>query len=408
MMTNVQCAAKTWATLVTVGMALAGCGSSGSGDGGSGTTSASVDSPSPTAATALSPTAAAFVSLDLNNLANYAAPALPAYYDATVLGNDNTPAGNVVTDEAATLGRVLFYDKRLSVNDTIACASCHQQALGFTDSDRFSVGFAGDAFTTAHAMRIGNVRYYRPGSMFWDKRAASVEAQATQPIQNSVEMGFDAGNGGISALVAKMESLPYYPELFAFAFGDNAITEDRIQQALAQFERSMVSVNSRWDQAYAQVFDPALPDRGLDIPLPGFTAQENRGRHLFMAGPAQGGVGCAGCHVPPTFALNANSRSNGLDAGETTIFKSPALKNVGMGSAFMHDGRFSTLDEVVEHYNSGVQDGPALDNRLKTANGIPRVLNLSAADKAALVAFLKTLDDTTLTTDVKFSNPFPD
>ena len=117
------------------------------------------------------------MSLDLNNLANYAAPVLPAYYDATVLGNDNTPSANAVNDKVATLGRVLFYDKRLSVNETIACASCHRQAQGFSDPNRFSVGFAGDAFTSAHAMRLGNVRYYRPGTMFWDKRAASVDAQ---------------------------------------------------------------------------------------------------------------------------------------------------------------------------------------------------------------------------------------
>ena len=409
-MINTQFSTRTVAMLGIMGAALAGCGGSGSSGG---TTGASADSSATTStaatsATVLSRDAAAFVSLDLNNLANYAAPVLPAYYDATVLGNDNTPGANAVNDKVATLGRVLFYDKRLSVNETIACASCHRQAQGFSDPNRFSVGFAGDAFTSAHAMRLGNVRYYRPGTMFWDKRAASVEAQASQPIQNAIEMGFDTANGGIAALLNKMQSLPYYPELFAFAFGDAAITEDRIQRALAQFERSMVSVNSRWDAAYAQVFNPALPDRGLDISLPGFSAQEDRGRHLFMAGPAQGGLGCAGCHVPPTFALNANSRSNGLDAGETTIFKAPSLKNAGMGSAFMHDGRFATLEQVVEHYNSGVQDGPALDNRLKSPDGAPRVLNLSDADKAALVAFMKTLDDPTLVTDAKFSSPFPD
>ncbi len=123
-------------------------------------------------------------------------------------------------------------------------------------------------------------------------------------------------------------------------------------------------------------------------------------------GPPQGGLACAGCHIPPTFALAANSQSNGLDAGETRIFKSPSLKSVGKSLFFMHDGRFSSLEQVVEHYNSGVKDGTALDNRLRTPAGTPRVLNLSAADKAALVAFLRTLDDTTLASDPRFASPF--
>jgi cytochrome c peroxidase len=255
-------------------------------------------------------------------------------------------------------------------------------------------------------MRLGNVRYWQPGNMFWDRRAATLEAQATQPIQHPVEMGFDASNGGLAALLTKMQGLAYYPELFAFAFGDAAITEDRIQRALAQFQRGMVSVNSRWDSGFAQVYSPALPDRGRDSDIATFTVQENRGRHLFMAGPQQGGLACAGCHVPPTFALAANARSNGLDAGETVLFKSPSLKSVGLSSAFMHDGRFSSLEQVVEHYNSGVRDGPALDNRLRTPDGRPRVLNLAEADKAALAAFLRTLDDGVLAADPRFSSPF--
>ena len=184
----------------------------------------------------LSAAAAAVLSLDLANLANYAAPVLPTYYNAAVLADDNTPADNRANNAVATLGRVLFYDKRLSVNNTISCASCHQQAQGFGDTRRFSIGFAGGA-TTAHAPRLGNVRYYAPGSMFWDKRAATLEAQATQPIQHPVEMGFDASAGGMATLLSKMAALPYYPELFSFAFGDSAITENRIQRALAQFQR---------------------------------------------------------------------------------------------------------------------------------------------------------------------------
>ncbi len=215
----------------------------------------------------------AITTLNLSALANYAAPVLPAYYDGTVLALDNTPVNNVIDNKVATLGRVLFYDKRLSINDSISCSSCHQQSFGFDDPRKFSVGFSGSAFTDAHAMRLGNIRYYQPGSMFWDKRTASVELQASQPIQHPVEMGFVAGVGGINALVTKLSATPYYPDLFTFAFGDAVITEARIQQALAQFERAMVSTNSKWDSAYAQVYTPN-GNRGLGTPLlPNFTVQ---------------------------------------------------------------------------------------------------------------------------------------
>jgi len=344
---------------------------------------------------------AGFLDLDLTRLANYAAPTLPAYYDGTVTALDNAPASDPVSDRLATLGRVLFHDRRLSVNDTVSCASCHQPSSGFSDPQRFSTGFNGSSFTSAHAMRLGNLRYWTPGSMFWDRRAATLEAQATQPIQNVFEMGFDAANGGLAALLSKMNALVYYPELFQFAFGDPAITAARIQRALAHFQRAMVSSGSRWDTAYATVFTANAPNRALNVNLPGFSAEENRGRQLFMNSPNQGGVGCARCHEPPTFALDADSRSNGLDAGETRLFKSPSLKSVGVGGPYMHDGRFATLAQVIEHYDNGVRPGPALDNRLRGGS-----LNLSAADKAALVAFLRTLDDTALAQDAKFANPF--
>jgi cytochrome c peroxidase len=343
------------------------------------------------------------LNLDLGNLLDYT-PQLPAHY-AGVQALDNAPAGIVASNAAATLGRVLFYDKSLSVNDTTSCASCHQQSTDFADSKRFSLGFEGNP-TAVHSMRLANVRYWQPGNMFWNRRSSTLEVQATQPPQNSVEMGFDAAHGGITAFVSKLAAQPYYADLFTAAFGDPTVNEDRVQQALAQFMRGMVSTNSRWDAAYAQVFNAALPDKGLSLPTPGLTQQEDRGRHLFMALPAQGGLACATCHLPPTFALNATSGSNGLDAGETTVFKSPSLKNVAQSATFMHDGRFSSLEEVVEHYASGVKDGPALDSKMKGPDGLPRLRNIAPEDRAALVAFLKTLSDPVLATDPRFSDPF--
>lgn len=380
---------------ILAAVALAGCG-------GGGTTGTGAAAPvSTTPPLSLSPATASVLALDPQHLPDYTVALPPHYGDVA----DNTPAGTKDDPVLAALGRVLFHDRALSFNSTVSCASCHKQGEGFGDAARFSTGFDGVGKTTAHAMRLANVRFFAGGTMFWNKRAASLEAQSTLPVQHPVEMGFDPAHGGIPALVQRLQSLPYYGELFTGAFGDPAITEERMQQALAQFMRAIVSTHSRWDAAFAQVFDPTLADKGVNKPLPGFTEQENRGRELFMAPRDAGGQACAACHQPPSFALGG-SGSNGLDAGETVRFKSPSLKNVALSSAFMHDGRFSSLEEVVEHYSSGVLDGPALDRRLKGADGLPLQPNLSAEDKAALVAFMKTLSDPVLGADPRFGSPF--
>lgn len=343
--------------------------------------------------------------VEFANVADYSAPVLPAYFDRTAAALDHSPRPGPADNRVATLGRVLFYDLRLSTNDRASCASCHQQAFGFTDPMRFSNGISTAATTDFHAMRLGNLRYWRPGTTFWDRRAASVEAQASHPFHSLVEMGWGGDAGGFDALIRKMQRTAYYPDLFAWAFGDAAITEPRIQKALAQFVRAMISHSSRWDDGYARVFSPDAPNRALDVDLPNFSAQENRGRHLFMAAREKGGAGCSACHLPPTFALAADARSNGLDAGETRVFKAPSLRSVGLTGPYMHDGRFATLAEVIDHYDHGIQDGPALDDRLRR-EGRPQRLNLSAADRAALVAFLMTLNDDKLTTDPRFGDPF--
>ena len=389
-----------WLSLcAALGLGLSGCGGGGGGGGGS------------TNAVNPYPSVAAFTTLNLDAPQNYASPSLLAHYDASLLASSNQTPSNITTDKGATLGRVLFHDVRLSFNDTKACASCHVQSNGFVDPNQFSTGFAG-GLTTAHAMRLGNVAFYQGNSMFWNKRAASIEEQATDPIQNAIEMGFDASHGGMNALLTKMQGLPYYPELFTWVFGDSAITEARIQNALAQFERSMISANSKWDRAYAVVYaangsvnTPQNFGRslsGANIPAANrFSTSEDNGRDLFMRGPNNGGKGCAGCHQPPTFALDPNSKSNGLDLNETVIFKSPSLKNVALSGRFMHDGRFNTLDQVLNHYATGIQAGTARDNRLPVGG-----IAMTAQEQADLVAFLQTLTDTTLNTDARFGSPF--
>jgi len=383
------------------------------GDGATVNPDTGVVTPTPKEPTAVTPVVAdptpgitAALTINLNALPNYASPLYPVHYDANVRSQDNTPAANPVTDMGATLGRVLFHDRRLSINQTVSCASCHQRANGLTDGERFSVGFNTVDRTGMHSMRLGNARFFTPGNAFWDRRAATIEAQVTQPIQDEIEMGFDAAHGGIAAVITRMNGLKYYPELFELVFGDTVITEFRLQRALAQYVRSVVSTDSRFDAGFALVFSTALPDRGLSAPFTTLTAQENRGKTLFTTPPQQGGAGCIACHTSPTFALAANSRSNGLDAGEARLFKSPSLKSAAIGGPYMHDGRFATLDQVVEHYNSGVQNGPALDNRLRLPNGTPLRLNLAAADKLALAAFLRSLTDTVLVSNAKFSSPF--
>ncbi|MBI3130934.1 MAG: c-type cytochrome [Acidobacteria bacterium] len=384
--------------LTALGLLLAlGCG-------GTGATTTPGSTPASSAATA--PGVAEYLTLDLATFSNYAQPTFPVHYDSQALVTDNQLPTNVVTDRGATLGRVLFHDRRLSVSDTLSCASCHQQSLGMGDSATFSAGFAPGLVTAAHAMRLHNARFYAPGTMFWDKRAPSLEFQTTQPIQSSVEMGFDAAHGGISALLTKMQSLPYYPELFKAVYGDAAITEDRMQKALAQYVRSMVSTHSRWDDGAALTYNPAVPGKGAGAPKPNFTASENRGQQLFFTGKADGGAGCIACHTAPTFALAPNSLSNGVTAGDPDIYKSPSLKGVSATGPYMHNGSLATLEAVVDHYDHGIQDGPALDPRLRGPNGLPQRLNLSAADRAALVDFMKTLQDPALATDPRFSNPF--
>lgn len=349
-----------------------------------------------------------YTTIDIQSPDDYDGVAWPVHYDTDVFQFlDNTPPGNPITDEGATLGRVLFFDRRLSINDSRACATCHPQALGLVDPARFSVGHNGVDVTAAHSMRLGNARFYAGLEFFWNRRAPTLEAQTTMPIQDTVEMGFDAANGGMPAVIAKMEGLPYYPELFEWVYGDPTITEDRMQRALAQYIRSMASVDSRWDEGLSQVYDPLAPGKGVLAPFPNFSAEENLGKDIFFGSATDPRGLCGSCHLAPTLTLEPLSGSNGLDAGETTIFKAPSLKNVGLTGPYMHDGRFDTLEEVVKHYDSGVQDGPALDVRLRNpATGQPQRLNLSQAERDALVAFLRTLDDPVLTTDPRFSDPF--
>jgi len=196
---------------------------------------------------------------------------LPSHFQsATVVSQDNTPSFNPLTNEGATLGRVLFYDTQLSSNGTISCASCHGQATGFSDTNTFSEGFEG-GLTGRNSMGLSNSRFYAGVKFFWDERADTLEDQVLMPIQDPVEMGLT-----IEQLVERVETQPYYAYLFTEAFGDAEVTEERISFALAQFVRSIVSYRSRFDAGLAMAND-------IQSDFGNFTAEENRGKELFLS-----------------------------------------------------------------------------------------------------------------------------
>ena len=347
---------------------------------------------------------------------NYSAIDLPSHFTTNAGGPlptsvndiDNTPVDNPITDDGATLGRVLFYDKKLSANGTISCASCHQQDKGFSDDAILSEGFEG-GLTGRHSMTLINARYYQRGRFFWDERAVTLEEQVLMPFQDPVEMGMT-----IEEVVASVEGQDFYPALFEKAFGTEEINQDRIAKALAQFVRSIVSYDSKYDNGRAQV-------NNLSDAFPNFTAEENLGKQLFLQ-PVPAGGGCFGCHTTEAFvSANPGPTNNGLDALSMDdlgvggvlnnprflgAFKTSTLRNIELTAPYMHDGRFATLEEVVEHYNSGIQAHPNIAPALRDPQGNPIRLNLNEEEKSALVAFLKTLTDDGVANEEKWSDPF--
>jgi cytochrome c peroxidase len=323
--------------------------------------------------------------------------------------SDNTPDNNPITDAGATLGRVLFFDKNLSQNGKIACASCHKQANGFADTRALSLGMGGSV-TRRNSMTLTNARFNRRGKFFWDERAASLEEQVLMPFQNNIEMG-----EMLQQLTQKINQQNYYKDLFINAFGDETVTNDKISKALAQFIRSLISTTSPYDIGRVNVTHPRED-------FPNYTDQENRGKKLFFDPISSGGMACIECHSTEAFINPAfGTTSNGLDAISSSdlgvfernpverlkgTFKMTSLKNIGVTGPYMHDGRFSDLRAVVEFYNSGIQPHPNLGLILKKADGSPQRFNLTPAQIEEMVAFLLTLTDEAMLVDDKFSDPF--
>ena len=344
--------------------------------------------------------------VDLNNPFNYSSQTIVPY-----ITKDNTPANNAITYLGATLGRVLFYDENMSLNNTIACASCHIQAFAFGDTAELSVGFEG-GLTGRHSMRLINARFGDEVQFFWDERASSLEEQTTLPIQDHVEMGFSGTNGNpdFDSLVRKLETISYYSPLFTAAFGDNTISEARIQFALAQFVRSIQSFDAKFDIGRNQV------NNDID-PFPNYTASENNGKLLFLNPPPLGGAGCAGCHRAPEFDIDPATLNNGiigvagtLNNIDLTNTRAPSLRDIvnpngDLNGPLMHNGGITSLEALVEHYN--LIDIDPLNTNLDPRLGGPGGnLQLTTTEKEDLINFLKTLTGMAVYSDEKWSDPF--
>jgi cytochrome c peroxidase len=352
-------------------------------------------------------------SINLENLDNYANQTVPGYI------TKNNSQGSLITDAGATLGRVLFYDKKLSSNNTISCSSCHMQSKAFSDGAIASQGV--NETTGRHSMRLINVRFANERKFFWDERAINLETQTTMPIKDHGEMGFSGQNGDLSFadLIVKLTAVGYYRELFKFVYGSEEITEVKIQNALSQFIKSIQSFDSKYDAGRALAPNEAQP-------FTNFTAEENQGKNLFLTPPifdtngfrTGGGVGCNGCHNAPEFDIDPNSLSNGIGGSinggpDFTNTRSPSLRDVAnrLGDAngpMMHTGVIASLQAAIGHYgdlSNAAANNPNLDPRLKP-NGRGQQLNLRSTEVNALIAFLKTLSGNDVYTNTKWSSPF--
>ena len=367
-----------------------------------------------------------------SNTHKYGDIILPAYFefmsvDATTGDIEDSGIPVLMTetinddafDDKATLGRVLFYDKKLSLNNTVSCGSCHSQSAGFADPVAASRGFKGQ-LTDRNSMSIANP--FVNNSFFWDSRTHDLETLILQPVANHIEMGMEE----LDKLNIKLAGTSYYPELFEKAFGSDNITSFKISEAMSTFLKSMVAKDAKFDQ-------------GMESDFANFTAEEMLGKEIFYSAEAK----CGTCHSGANFSSPDGNFNFLMRFSESDIasnpslafitgdeynqtlgtaniglemeyedqgrrngqFKIPSLRNIEVTGPYMHDGRFATLEEVVDHYDRNIQPHQHLDRKFRNSSGI-QALELTSDEKRALVAFMKTLTDDALLRDEKFSNPF--
>ncbi len=305
------------------------------------------------------------------------------------------PADNPMTVEGVALGRYLFYDSLLSKNNTISCSNCHRQALAFTDGFNLSIGVSGRP-TSRNSMSLANLLWVR--DFFWDGHSKTLEAQALIPLAHPDEMGLAPEKAA-----QKLQQTTFYPKRFQKAFGTDQITPELLAKALAQFERTLISANSSYDQHLAGTYT--------------LTPAEKRGMDLFMRGTSRDqnirGANCAHCHGGAQFFQN-RFHNNGLDASpldpgrqevtgfdeDFARFRVPTLRNIALTAPYMHDGRFKTLEEVANHYSDHIAPSNTLSADLRG------MISLTAQERKDLVAFLHTLTDQDFIRNPAFRNPF--
>lgn len=310
---------------------------------------------------------------------------------STYLSAMPVPADNPLTVEGVALGRKLFYETALSDDYTMSCASCHKQENAFSDPRAFSLGTNG-AVGTRNAMAIINLAW--SSNLFWDGRRSTLEGQAHDPVTNPIEM-----RNTWPVVVARLQNNAVYPPLFQKAFGTSTVDSVLVVKALAQFERTLVSFASRFDRYYFEGAASAL------------SASERRGLDLFL-----GKADCNHCHTDVLMSDDA-LRNNGLDlvfadagagavtgrAADNGKFKVPTLRNIAVTAPYMHDSRFTTLEQVVAHYEHGVQSAsPNLDDNMENIKG---GIALSAEERQDLLNFLYSLTDSTFLTNPAFARP---
>lgn len=295
---------------------------------------------------------------------------------------------NLPTEEKKELGRFLFYDPLLSSDGSISCSSCHLSYNAFAHTDHATSHGVGDSIGKRNAPALFNLAWKK--NYMWDGAVHNLDAQAMAPIENKLEM-----NETLAHVVSKLNSRKFYRERFYQAWGDSVATGERVLKSIAQFMLSLESNNSKYDRVIRGEMK--------------FTEQEKKGYILFQKK-------CNACHTEPLFT-NDEFMNNGLplndellDLGRGSItqlkqdegkFKVPSLRNIEMSFPYMHDGRFKTLQQVLNHYAS--LDG----NEKNISPPLNHLLNLSSNDKQDLIAFLLTLTDTEFLTKKEYQFPKP-
>lgn len=322
---------------------------------------------------------------------------IPSHFPAMQI-----PADNPMTEEGVALGRRLFYEPKLSLDNSISCASCHSPQTAFSDDKPVSTGVNG-AIGTRQSMALVNLGWQN--FFFWDGRAKTLEQQILEPVPNPVEM-----HQSWEKAVEKLNADMTYRNDFFKAFGEEGIDKEKASKAIAQFLRTMISGNSRFDVMYK--IENSLPLSAADQQV-SITPQEWAGYDLFKS---LNGADCFHCHNGPLMQVQKFS-NNGLDhsfadpgrqgvtgnPNDLGRFKVPTLRNIELSGPYMHDGRFQTLDQVIEHYSSGVVQSPTIDPLIEFAS--QGGVQLDAEQKYLLKTFLKTLTDHQFINNPKFQHP---